>query len=143
VQILQMTTLAEVEDILPKETMAISDWMWSLATCANMAPTASSVMPSVPEEHTGVTTMFEHLNSHPAPPTVNMPRSLPIAPTVQPVIVNCVPVVNPQLTSIIRYDAPSVMARSEDSHVRCPTHSEMISSAETRPIATSISVVDT
>jgi hypothetical protein len=64
-----------------------------------------------------------------------------IAPTMQTIIVDRVPIVDPQLASIIGDNAISVMACPEDSHASCPTHSEVITSGKTRPSATCVPVI--
>jgi hypothetical protein len=61
---------------------------------------------------------------------MHMPVGLPIAPTMAAIVVDRVPIVNPQITSIIGNDAPSVMARPEDSHASRPTHGEMVTSVK-------------
>jgi hypothetical protein len=52
-----------------------------------------------------MTTTLEHLNPSQAPAGVKPSGSLPIAPTVQAIVVNGVPIVDPQLTPIIGNDA--------------------------------------
>jgi hypothetical protein len=72
---------------------------------------------------------------------MNMPSGRSTAPTVQAVIVNCVPIVNPQLASIIGDKLKVVMARPEDSQAASPAHSEVIASSEPRPRATCVAIV--
>jgi hypothetical protein len=88
-----------------------------------------------------MTTMFKHLQSHEAPTSTKMLGGFAIPPAMQTVIVDRVSIVNPQLTSIIRNDAVSVMPSPEDPCSSCPPHSKMITSAETLPIAACIPVI--
>jgi hypothetical protein len=61
---------------------------------------------------------------------------------VQPIIVNCVSVVNPQLAPVIGGNPEMVTACPEDSQAACPTHSKVITSGKTRPSTTCVAVVD-
>jgi hypothetical protein len=112
IQVLATTALAKVEGILHEETMAISGAMtaMTLATCTRNNPPVSSVRAMVPEKHTGMTTTLKHLNSHKMPPCTNMPSGVASAPSVQAIVVDCVPIVKPQLASIVRYNLEVVMA---------------------------------
>jgi hypothetical protein len=47
---------------------------------------------------------------------MNATGRFPIAPTVQAIIINRVPIVYPQFAAIVRNNAPSVMACPVDSH---------------------------
>ena len=71
-----------------------------------------------------------------------MLSDLSIAPTVQAIIVNCVPIIDPQLAPIIGDNAEVVMAGLEDSQAARPTNSEVIPAAIARPIATCVTIVD-
>jgi hypothetical protein len=95
--------LTEVESILPEETMAVRDWIWPIlpATCLNSVPTVCRIWASVPEKHTSMTTVFKHLKPHEAPWGAHMLPSFSVAPTVQAVIIDSEPIVNPKLASII------------------------------------------
>jgi hypothetical protein len=110
VQVLATSTLTKVEDIFSEETMTIRDAMRLSATCARNNPPVSSVRAMVPEKHTGMTTTLKHLNSHKMPPCTNMPSGVASAPSVQAIVVDCVPIVKPQLASIIRNNLEVVMA---------------------------------
>jgi hypothetical protein len=88
-----------------------------------------------------MTTALEHLKSNQLPPTTQISIGLPIAPAVQPIIVNCVSIVDPELASIIRNDAESVVTPPEDSHASRPTNCKLITSSKTWPLATSVPVV--
>jgi hypothetical protein len=136
-------TLTEVKCILHEDTMAISRAMatCSPATCTHNGPSIAGVWTAVPEQHAGMTTTFEHLKPHKTPPGTHVPSGLSIAPTVQAIVVNCVAIVDPQLTPIIRDDAEMIMTCPEDSHAAGPTHSKVITSSKSRPLATCIAVV--
>merc|ERR1719453_2460821 len=95
----------------------------------------------VPEEHPSMATTLKHLKSHKSPSGTHMWPGLAIAPAMQTIVVNCVTIVDPQLTSIIGDEAEMVMACPEDSQSACPTHSEVVASVETRPPATCVPVV--
>jgi hypothetical protein len=102
-QILTSTTLTKVEDVLPEETGAICDGIAGLtsATCTHNSPAVSSVSTSVPEQHPSMTTALKHFEFHMMPPGALLLGGLPIAPTMQAIVVDCVPIVDPQLAAII------------------------------------------
>jgi hypothetical protein len=60
---------------------------------------------------------------------------------MQAIIVDCVPVVDPQLAAVIRDNPEPISASLEDSHAACPTHSKMIASRKTGPSATCVFIV--
>jgi hypothetical protein len=102
IQICTSTTLIEVESVLHEETMAVSgtnDWS-TLATCRCKGPSISGIGTSVPKVHTSMTAMLKHFNSHHAPST-DMLGSFSIAPAVQAIIVDRIPIINPQLASVV------------------------------------------
>ena len=142
-QILTPTALTEVKDVLPEETMAISGAMSGRtpATSAYNGPTITGIWTSVPEQHTSMTTALKHLEPHEMPSTTLMLGSLAVAPAMQTIIVDCVPIVDPQLAAIIRDNAETVMASPEDSQSACPTHSEVILLRKTWPLATCVAIV--
>jgi hypothetical protein len=140
-QILAMTALSEVECIHHEEAMAVGNAIRSNSTCTYHSPSICCVRSPVPEEHASVATMFEHFKPNKTPPMKMMSPGLSIAPAVQAVIVDCVSVVNPQLASIVRDNAESVMAPPEESHASGPTHSKMVTSGEAWPFATCVPVV--
>jgi hypothetical protein len=88
-----------------------------------------------------MTSTFKVFNSHSAPAT-DMPRCLAIAPTMATIVVDCEPIVDPEPASIVRNNAEPIMARSEESHMSRPSHSKMISTMKSWPIATSVPVID-
>ena len=92
--------------------MPVSDFITGLATptCPHNSPSVSGVGTSVPEQHPGVTTTLEHLESHKMPPSADMPSDLPIAPAMQAIIVNRVSIVEPQLAPIVGDDAEIIVA---------------------------------
>jgi hypothetical protein len=47
---------------------------------------------------------------------------------MQAIVVDRVPIVNPQLAAVIRDDAEAVMASPVNSHAACPSYSEMVTS---------------
>jgi hypothetical protein len=48
-----------------------------------------------------MTTTLKHFKSHNTPSSAKVPSGLAITPTVQAVVVDCEPVVNPELASIV------------------------------------------
>jgi hypothetical protein len=88
-----------------------------------------------------VTTTLKHLKFDKMPPATKMFGDFPIAPTVQAVIVDCVPVIDPKLTAIIGYNTKSIMARLENSQAACPTHSKVIASGKPRPPASGVAII--
>jgi hypothetical protein len=143
VQVLAPAALTEVETILHEKTMAVSCAVGTafMATSTGNIPSISSVGTLVPEEHACVTTVFEHLEPHKAPMMKVKSSSLTVSPTMQTIVVDSVPVVNPQFAAIIRNNAESVMASPEESHASSPTHSKMIMSGKARPPASGVPVV--
>ena len=143
IQVLAPPTLPEVEGVLPEETMPIGRAMGSgaPATCTHNSPSVGSIGTSVPEQHPSVTTALKHFKSHKMPATTLVFRGFPIAPSVQAIIVDCVTVVDPQLTPVVGDDAKPVMACPEYSQAACPTHSKVITAAEARPFATRVTIV--
>jgi hypothetical protein len=73
-------------------------------------PSVSSVVAMVPEEHPSMTTTLKHLNSHKMPACTNVPSDMTSTPSMQAIVVDCVPIVKPQLASIIRDNLEVVMA---------------------------------
>jgi hypothetical protein len=136
------TTLTEIKGIFHKDTVAICGAIvtTSKATCSCYLPSISSVNTFVPEKHACMTAMLKHFQSHHAP-SPEAPRSLPITPPVQAIIVDRVPIIYPQLASIIRNNAEAVIAKPVECHTRCPSCSKVVTSRKTRPPAASVSVV--
>ena len=88
-----------------------------------------------------MTTLLKHLKSDEMPPCAHMPSGLPIAPTMQAIVVDGVPIVNPQLAAVIGDNAEAVMACPEDSQAASPPYSKLIATMEPRPSSTCVSVV--
>ena len=137
-------SLTKVKDILPEETTAVCGISVGMpqATGTHNSPSVCGVRTLVPEHHTGMTTTFEHLNSYDAPPSTEMSGGLAVALSMQPIIVDCVTIVNPQLAPIIGDNAQPVMTCLVDSHTTCPPHGKVIASRETRPPLPCIAIVN-
>jgi hypothetical protein len=91
--------------------MAVSDTnSMLLAFCARDNPSVSSIRTMVPEEHASMTTTLKHLNPHKMPSCSNVLSDVTSTPSVQAIVVDCVPIVKPQLASIIRNNLEVVMA---------------------------------
>ena len=75
------------------------------------------------------------------PPSAKTPGGLPIAPPMQAIIVDCVPIVDPQLTAIIGDNAEPVVTGLADSQRACPSHCEMIAPSKTTPFPVCVAVV--
>jgi hypothetical protein len=88
-----------------------------------------------------MSTMFKHLNPRKAPTMKMMLGRLTVTPAMQAIVVDGEPIVNPQFASVVGNDAESDMASPEKSHTCCPTHSKMITSGETWPPSTCITIV--
>jgi hypothetical protein len=103
-QILAPAALNEIEDILPKETSAVESAMASVVSATGFynSPSHGSIRPFVPEQNPSVPTTFKHLKSDNTPSSTKILGGFPITPTMQAIIVDCEPVVNPELTPIIR-----------------------------------------
>jgi hypothetical protein len=67
VQVLAPTTLTEVEDVLPEQTMAVSGASRPPATGTYCKPTISGIGAPIPEEHAGMPATFKHLESRGTP----------------------------------------------------------------------------
>jgi len=70
-----------------------------------------------------------------------MPGGHSIAPAVQAIVVDSVAIVNPQFASIVGVNAEAIVTSSEDSHAAGPTHSKVVTSTETGPIAICVAIV--
>jgi hypothetical protein len=88
-----------------------------------------------------MTAMFKHFKSSKMPSTSKTPVGLPIAPTVTAVIVDRVPIINKQVAAVIGDNAVPIIPSPEDPHTTCPTHCEVITCTETRPIASRVPIV--
>jgi len=123
--------------------MAISSAMPTLspATCTYNCPSVCSIGTSVPEQHPSMTATFKHLKSHEMPTTTLMLSGLAVTPAMQTIVIDCVPIVDPQFAPIIGDNAESVMASPEDPQASSPTDSKMIASGKTRPSPTCVFVV--
>jgi len=133
IQVLAAAALTKVEGILHEEASAVSGAMSGLpsATCTSNHPSISSVGAVVPKEHPSIATLLKHFKFNKMPSSALMLIGLPIAPTMQAIIIDCVAIVDPQLTPIIGVNAEPVMACPEDSQAACPTHSEVICACKT------------
>ena len=145
IQVLTATSLTKVVNILSEETSAISGnsaaRAATFATCAHNIPSIAGVGTSVPEQHPSSTTTLEHLKSHKMPASAKTPIGFAITPAMQAVVVDCVPIVDPQLATIIRDDTEAIIARPENSQTSRPTNGEMIASGKSRPPATCVTIV--
>jgi len=135
--------LTEVEDIFHEETSAICDLIRGVAsaTCAHNTPTVASIGTPVPEQHPRMTAMLKHLKPHKMPSATQALVGLTITPAMQTIVVDRVPIVDPQVATIIRDNAESVIARPEDSHAASPTHSEVVASTKAGPSAACVFIV--
>ena len=144
VQVLAPAALTEVERILPEETMAISDLVArapGAMICTHKTPSVSGIGTPVPEMDACMATTLKHFKSDKTPWSTKMPVGLSIAPAVQAIVVDSVAIVNPQFASIVGVDAEAIVASSEDSHAAGPTHSKVVTSTETGPIAICVAIV--
>ena len=66
---------------------------------------------------------------------------LTVAPAMQAIIVDCIPVVDPQLAAVIGDDAEAIMACSANLQFSCPTHSEVVASSEPTPFPVCVAIV--
>ena len=142
-QVLTTASLAEVERIFHEETSSVSDWVAAVAPafCTHNDPSVASVRTMVSEQHPSMTAPLKHFKSYETPSTTNVLSHLSVAPAVQTIVIDCVSVVDPQLTPIVGDKTEVVMARSEDSQATRPTHSEVIVTAKSRPPATCVTIV--
>jgi hypothetical protein len=67
---------------------------------------------------------------------------LPIAPTMQAIIVDRVSIINPQLASIIGDDTETVMAPLEKTHAGCPASGKVVMTSPTWPSPSCVPVVN-
>jgi hypothetical protein len=144
IEVLAASSLTKVINVLPEKPSTISGGSathGAFATGTYHNPSVAGIGPMVPEEHPGMTTTLKHLKPHKAPTSTNMLPGLSVAPAVQAIVVNRVPIVDPQLAAIIRNEAEVVMACLEDPQAACPTYCEMVASSKTRPFATCVAIV--
>ena len=145
IEVLAAPSLAEVVNVLPEEAGTISGGSaapaTTLATGTHNNPSVSSVWAVIPEEHTSMTTTLEELKPHETPSTTNVPSGHSSTPAMQAIVVNGVPIVDPQLASIIRDELEVVTAAPEDSQPTSPSHCKVVSTSESRPPATCVAVV--
>ena len=144
VQVLAPAALTEVERILPEETVAISDLVArapGAMICTHKTPSVSGIGTPVPELDACMATTLKHFKSDKTPRSTKMPVGLSIAPAVQAIVVDSVPIVNPQFASIVGVNAEAVVASLMDSHAACPTHSKVVTPTETGPIAICVAIV--
>jgi hypothetical protein len=64
----------------------------------------SSIAAMVPEKHAGSTTMFKMLKSYHTPWGAKMPSGMTTSPSMEAIIIDGEPIVDPQLAAIVRYD---------------------------------------
>jgi hypothetical protein len=95
----------------------------------------------VPEKHPSMTTTLEHLKSHKMPTTTKVFGCLPIAQAMQAVVIDRIPIVQPQLASIIRDNAKTVMPCLKDPEPARPTNGKVIAAFESRPFTTCVFIV--
>jgi hypothetical protein len=123
IEVLAATSLTKVERILPEKTSTISGFRATTpaasystsATRTHNSPTVSSIGALVPEKHPGMTSTLKHLKSQSVCPSAKMLGGFAIAPAMQTVVVDCIPIVDPQLASIIGDNAEAVVASPSDS----------------------------
>ena len=146
IEVLAAPSLTKVIDVLPEKSSPICGASATIttatfATRTNNNPTVSSVRAMIPEEHPSMTTTLEEFKSHKTPPTTNIPSGHSSAPAMQPIVVNGVAIVDPQLASIIRNELEMVTAAPEDSQATSPTYCKVIATSEARPSATCVPIV--
>ena len=132
-QVLATATLPKVVDLLPKTRGS--------GFCTHNSPSVASIGALVPEQHASMTTALKHLKPQTISPSAKMLDSLAIAPTMQAIVVNCVPIIDPQLAPIIRDDAESVMPSLSDFQGACPAHSKVITSGKAGPFPVRVAIV--
>jgi hypothetical protein len=113
IEVLAAPSLTKVINVFPEKTSTVNGGSATprlLAACARNNPPITSIRTMIPEQHPSMATTLKHLEPHKMPPSTNMPPDLTIAPTVQAVVVDCVPIVEPQLATIIGDNAEMVMA---------------------------------
>jgi hypothetical protein len=88
-----------------------------------------------------MTTTLEHFNPDSKRPRTKMLDGLPITPAVQAIIVNRVPIVDPQLAPIIGDNAEAVMTGLADFQLACPSHCEVIAPSKTTPFSVCVAVI--
>ena len=102
-QVFALATLAEIENVLSEEPMAICCLKCgsSPATCTYNSPSVSGIRAFIPELYTSMTTTLKHFQFHKMPPSTEILCGIATTPTVQAVVVDGVPIVDPQLAAII------------------------------------------
>ena len=136
-QVLASASLSKVKNFL-SETCAFVE---ARAVCTNNPPTVPSISTLEPQQHPGVATTFEHLKPDSMCPSTKMLDALAIAPSMQAIIVNGIPVVDPQFASIIGDDAKAVVTVPADSQSACPTDGKVIAPDKALPFAIRVAIV--
>ena len=112
-----------------------------MSTCTHNTPSVSGIGTPVPETDACMASALKHFKSDKTPSSTKMPVGLSIAPAVQAIVVDSVAIVNPQFASIVGVNAETVVASSVVSHAAGPTHSKVVTSTGTGPIATRVAIV--
>jgi len=89
-----------------------------------------------------MTSALKHFKSNSVCPSAKMLGGLAIAPAMQTIVINCIPIVDPQLASIIGDNAEAVAARLSDFQGTGPTHSKVVASSKTAPFPVCVAVVN-
>jgi hypothetical protein len=135
VKVLTAATLPKVEHLLSEDLARASS-----ARTDNL-PSVARIWTLVPEQHPSMASTLKHFKPHSVSPRAKMLDGLTIAPTVQAIVVDCIPIVYPQLTSIIRDNAETVITSFANSQGAHPAHSKMVTSGEALPFAVRVSII--
>jgi len=111
-QILHMAALAEIEDVLPEQAMAVYDSVAPVPVAKGTQhfPAVASVRATITQHDASMASTFEELHPEQVPSCPDVLRSFAIPPAVEPIIVDGVPVVDPQLGTIIGSEREPVAA---------------------------------
>merc|ERR1711881_610899 len=112
------------------------------ATGVHRIPAIAGVRATITEQAPSMATFLEELNPEIAVSSPHPHRGFAIPPAVEPTIVDRVPVVDPQLGSVIGNEREPVNACSVEADTGSPAHSEVGGTTESRPAATCVAVVD-
>merc|ERR1712054_360841 len=134
--------LAEIVHVLHEQAMAVCVSVAPVATGIQHSPVVASVRALITQQDASMATMFEELHPEQAPSCMNVPRGFAIPPAVAPIIVDGVPVVDPQLGTVIGNEREPVTASAVEPDTAGPAHSKVVGTRESRPPATCVAVVD-
>jgi len=107
------SALAEIVNSLPPQAVTVNRpcaTASASATGPHHFPAIASVRATITKQAPMMATTFEHLHPHHDPSCPDVPRGFAIPPAVEAIIVDGVPIVDPQLGSVVGIEREPVTA---------------------------------